>query len=96
MKYLVIFDGSFKMQSFHYRAGSPAPHIIREPVNCAYKSLSLSFRPYHSIETLEAALQEVETIPAYLPNCLQLQDVIAKAKKWLHEAEALQVINIPA
>lgn len=50
------------------------------------------FRPYHSMETVEAALQEVENIPAYLPNCLQLQDVITKAKKWLHEAEALQVI----
>lgn len=48
-------------------------------------------RPYHSIETLDAALQEVENIPAYLPNCLQLKDVFAKAKKWLHEAEALQV-----
>lgn len=43
------------------------------------------------METVEAALQEVENIPAYLPNCLQLQDVITKAKKWLHEAEALQV-----
>lgn len=43
------------------------------------------------METLEATLQEVENIPAYLPNCLQLQDVITKAKKWIHEAEALQV-----
>lgn len=48
-------------------------------------------RPYHCMETLDAALQEVENIPAYLPNCLQLKDVITKAKKWLHEAEALQV-----
>lgn len=48
-------------------------------------------RPCHSIDTLEAALQEVENIPAYLPNCLQLKDVVTKAKKWLHEAEALQV-----
>ncbi|KAM7422346.1 hypothetical protein PAMA_010418 [Pampus argenteus] len=48
-------------------------------------------RPYHGIETLNAALQEVENIPAYLPNCLQLKDVVAKAKKWLHEAEALQL-----
>uniref|UniRef100_A0A3B4Z210 [histone H3]-trimethyl-L-lysine(4) demethylase n=1 Tax=Stegastes partitus TaxID=144197 RepID=A0A3B4Z210_9TELE len=48
-------------------------------------------RPYHSIETLDAALQEVENIPAYLPNCLQLKDVISKAKKWLHEAETLQL-----
>ncbi|KAI3370217.1 hypothetical protein L3Q82_025000 [Scortum barcoo] len=48
-------------------------------------------RPPHSIETLDAALQEVENIPAYLPNCLELKDVITKAKKWLHEAEALQL-----
>lgn len=47
------------------------------------------------METLEAALQEVENIPAYLPNCLQLQDVIDKAKNWLQEAEALQVTHIP-
>lgn len=49
------------------------------------------YRPYHSFETLDTALQEVENIPAYLPNCLQLKDVVTKAKKWLHEAEALQV-----
>lgn len=48
-------------------------------------------RPCHSIDTLEAALQEVENIPAYLPNCLELKDVVTKAKKWLHEAETLQV-----
>uniref|UniRef100_A0A3Q1JVE1 [histone H3]-trimethyl-L-lysine(4) demethylase n=1 Tax=Anabas testudineus TaxID=64144 RepID=A0A3Q1JVE1_ANATE len=48
-------------------------------------------RPYHSLETLDTALQEVENIPAYLPNCLQLKDVVVKAKKWLHEAEALQL-----
>ncbi|KAE8277211.1 Lysine-specific demethylase 5B [Larimichthys crocea] len=30
-------------------------------------------RPYHCMETLDAALQEVENIPAYLPNCLQLR-----------------------
>lgn len=40
---------------------------------------------------LDAALQEVENIPAYLPNCLQLKDVVTKAKKWLNEAEMLQV-----
>lgn len=57
--------------------------------------VSLHLRPHHSMETLEAALQEVENIPAYLPNCLQLQDVIDKAKNWLQEAEALQVTHIP-
>uniref|UniRef100_A0A671YHZ2 [histone H3]-trimethyl-L-lysine(4) demethylase n=1 Tax=Sparus aurata TaxID=8175 RepID=A0A671YHZ2_SPAAU len=56
------------------------------------RALSLmEARPYHNMETLEAALQEVENIPAYLPNCLQLKDVVTKAKKWLHEAEALQL-----
>uniref|UniRef100_H3CNP2 [histone H3]-trimethyl-L-lysine(4) demethylase n=1 Tax=Tetraodon nigroviridis TaxID=99883 RepID=H3CNP2_TETNG len=39
----------------------------------------------------EAALLEVENIPAYLPNCLQLQDVVDKAKSWLQEAEAVQL-----
>ncbi|XP_012736578.2 lysine (K)-specific demethylase 5Ba [Fundulus heteroclitus] len=48
-------------------------------------------RPYPSIDTLDAALQEVENIPAYLPNCLQLKDVVTKAKKWLNEAEMLQM-----
>lgn len=48
------------------------------------------------METLVTALQEVENIPAYLPNCLQLQDVLDKAKDWLQEAEALQVTHIPA
>ncbi|XP_034022739.1 lysine (K)-specific demethylase 5Ba [Thalassophryne amazonica] len=56
------------------------------------KALSLmEARPYHSMETLEAALREVENIPAYLPNCLQLKDVVVKASEWLHEAEALQL-----
>uniref|UniRef100_A0A4W6FWV8 [histone H3]-trimethyl-L-lysine(4) demethylase n=1 Tax=Lates calcarifer TaxID=8187 RepID=A0A4W6FWV8_LATCA len=56
------------------------------------KVLSLiEARPYHSLETLDVALQEVENIPAYLPNCLQLKDVVTKAKKWLHEADALQL-----
>ena len=43
------------------------------------------------METLEEALQEVENIPAYLPNCMQLKDVVLKAKDWLQEVEALQV-----
>ncbi|XP_054640536.1 lysine (K)-specific demethylase 5Ba [Dunckerocampus dactyliophorus] len=47
--------------------------------------------PYRSIETLDAALQEIANIPAYLPNCLQLKDAVVKAKKWLNEAEALQL-----
>lgn len=39
-------------------------------------------------------MQEIENIPAYLPNCLQLQDVTTRAKDWLNEAEALQVTVI--
>lgn len=46
------------------------------------------------METLETALQEIDNIPAYLPNCLQLQDVITRAKDWLNDAEALQVTHI--
>lgn len=46
------------------------------------------------METLETALQEIDNIPAYLPNCLQLQDVVTRAKEWLNEAEALQVSRI--
>ncbi len=30
-------------------------------------------------------------IPAYLPNCLLLQDTVNRAKEWLQEAEDLQV-----
>ena len=48
-------------------------------------------RPFHSMETLEDALQEVENIPAFLPNCMQLKEVVLKAKDWLQEVEALQV-----
>uniref|UniRef100_A0A8C5HWG9 [histone H3]-trimethyl-L-lysine(4) demethylase n=1 Tax=Gouania willdenowi TaxID=441366 RepID=A0A8C5HWG9_GOUWI len=49
----------------------------------------LEASPHHSLETLDGALQEVENIPAYLPNCLQLKDVINEAKKWIHEADSL-------
>uniref|UniRef100_A0A8C5NF69 [histone H3]-trimethyl-L-lysine(4) demethylase n=1 Tax=Gouania willdenowi TaxID=441366 RepID=A0A8C5NF69_GOUWI len=51
----------------------------------------LEASPHHSLETLDGALQEVENIPAYLPNCLQLKDVINEAKKWIHEADSLQL-----
>ncbi|XP_077582101.1 lysine (K)-specific demethylase 5Ba isoform X1 [Stigmatopora nigra] len=47
--------------------------------------------PYHSVETLDAAVEEMENIPAYLPNCLQLKDTVVKAKEWLQEAEDLQL-----
>ncbi|CAB1353892.1 unnamed protein product, partial [Coregonus sp. 'balchen'] len=32
--------------------------------------------PRHCVETLVAALQEVDSIPAYLPNCLLLKDTL--------------------
>nr|XP_055039906.1 lysine (K)-specific demethylase 5Ba isoform X2 [Misgurnus anguillicaudatus] len=51
----------------------------------------LSARPRHSIETLEAAIQEVDGIPAYLPSCLQLKDCVSRAREWIKEADALQV-----
>ncbi|KAI7795195.1 lysine (K)-specific demethylase 5Ba [Triplophysa rosa] len=51
----------------------------------------LTARPRHSIETLEAAIQEVDGIPAYLPSCLQLTDCVSRAREWIQEADALQV-----
>uniref|UniRef100_A0A8C7J5R2 [histone H3]-trimethyl-L-lysine(4) demethylase n=1 Tax=Oncorhynchus kisutch TaxID=8019 RepID=A0A8C7J5R2_ONCKI len=56
------------------------------------RALSLmETRPCHCVETLEAALQEVASIPAYLPNCLLLKDTVDQAKDWLQEADTLQV-----
>uniref|UniRef100_A0A6Q2X9X9 [histone H3]-trimethyl-L-lysine(4) demethylase n=1 Tax=Esox lucius TaxID=8010 RepID=A0A6Q2X9X9_ESOLU len=53
------------------------------------RALSLmEARPHHCVETLEAALQEVESIPAYLPNCLLLKDTVDQAKDWLQEADS--------
>uniref|UniRef100_A0A8C7QGX7 [histone H3]-trimethyl-L-lysine(4) demethylase n=1 Tax=Oncorhynchus mykiss TaxID=8022 RepID=A0A8C7QGX7_ONCMY len=48
-------------------------------------------RPRHCVETLVEALQEVASIPAYLPNCLLLKDTVDQAKDWLQEAETLQL-----
>ncbi|KAG7218163.1 hypothetical protein INR49_007445 [Caranx melampygus] len=80
-------------QSDSAAAGSRSSLICDDYTRLRVWSLNLPslLRPYHSLETLDAALQEVENIPAYLPNCLQLKDVVTKAKKWLHEAEALQL-----
>ncbi|XP_012730996.2 lysine-specific demethylase 5B-B isoform X2 [Fundulus heteroclitus] len=50
----------------------------------------LKARPPHSMETLSAAAEKASVIPAYLPNCLLLQDTIRKAQEWLQEAEELQ------
>ncbi|XP_046881983.1 lysine (K)-specific demethylase 5Ba [Hypomesus transpacificus] len=56
------------------------------------RALSLmEARPHHCVKTLEAALLEVENIPAYLPNCLHMKDTVLTAKYWLQEAETLQL-----
>uniref|UniRef100_A0A8C6UUZ9 [histone H3]-trimethyl-L-lysine(4) demethylase n=1 Tax=Neogobius melanostomus TaxID=47308 RepID=A0A8C6UUZ9_9GOBI len=43
------------------------------------------------IEALDEALQEVDNIPAFLPNCLELKDTVERARSWVQEAEALQL-----
>uniref|UniRef100_A0A8C6US54 [histone H3]-trimethyl-L-lysine(4) demethylase n=1 Tax=Neogobius melanostomus TaxID=47308 RepID=A0A8C6US54_9GOBI len=48
-------------------------------------------RPFQSIEALDEALQEVDNIPAFLPNCLELKDTVERARSWVQEAEALQL-----
>ncbi|KAG7280489.1 hypothetical protein CRUP_022018 [Coryphaenoides rupestris] len=69
-----------------------APHSSVEKAMARLQELlTVSEQPFHSMETLEEALQEVENIPAYLPNCMQLKDFVLKAKDWLQEVEALQV-----
>ncbi|XP_062401149.1 lysine (K)-specific demethylase 5Ba isoform X1 [Sardina pilchardus] len=56
--------------------------------------LLLKSRPRQDLATLEAAVQEAESVPAFLPNCLQLKDAISKAKDWLQEADTLQLASI--
>ncbi|XP_057212242.1 lysine-specific demethylase 5B-B isoform X3 [Triplophysa rosa] len=51
----------------------------------------LKARPPESLETLCSQLTEVGGVPAYLPNCLLLQDTVNRAKEWLQEADDLQV-----
>uniref|UniRef100_A0A8B9LC40 [histone H3]-trimethyl-L-lysine(4) demethylase n=1 Tax=Astyanax mexicanus TaxID=7994 RepID=A0A8B9LC40_ASTMX len=50
----------------------------------------LTARPRCSLDSLETALQEVNSIHAYLPNCLQLKDSVSRAREWIREADALQ------
>ncbi|XP_060765954.1 lysine (K)-specific demethylase 5Ba isoform X3 [Neoarius graeffei] len=60
--------------------------------HCEEKAHSmLMARPHQNLEMLEAVLLEVNSIQAYLPNCLQLQDSIIRAREWIQEAEALQL-----
>ncbi|KAA0713965.1 Lysine-specific demethylase 5B-B [Triplophysa tibetana] len=51
----------------------------------------LKARPPESLETLCSQLTQVDGVPAYLPNCLLLQDTVNRAKEWLQEAGDLQV-----
>uniref|UniRef100_A0A8C1IRU7 [histone H3]-trimethyl-L-lysine(4) demethylase n=1 Tax=Cyprinus carpio TaxID=7962 RepID=A0A8C1IRU7_CYPCA len=51
----------------------------------------LKARPPESLETLSSMLTQIDGVPAYLPNCLLLQDTVNRAKEWLQEAEDLQV-----
>ncbi|TRZ00900.1 hypothetical protein DNTS_013064, partial [Danionella cerebrum] len=55
----------------------------------------LKTRQPETLETLQAMLTQVEGVPAYLPNCLLLQDSVNRAKEWLQEAEDLQVGQTP-
>uniref|UniRef100_A0A6Q2X4A9 [histone H3]-trimethyl-L-lysine(4) demethylase n=1 Tax=Esox lucius TaxID=8010 RepID=A0A6Q2X4A9_ESOLU len=56
-------------------------------------SRMLKARPPLSIQALSEAAENVAQIPAHLPNCLLLRDSISKAREWLQEAEALQVVK---
>ncbi|XP_039175006.1 lysine-specific demethylase 5B isoform X1 [Crotalus tigris] len=47
-------------------------------------------RPRQSLSSLEAAVKEIDVIPAYLPNGIALKDAVKKAKDWLQEVESLQ------
>uniref|UniRef100_A0A670ICT6 [histone H3]-trimethyl-L-lysine(4) demethylase n=1 Tax=Podarcis muralis TaxID=64176 RepID=A0A670ICT6_PODMU len=48
-------------------------------------------RPRQSLSSLEAAVKEIEEIPAYLPNGIALKEAVKKARDWLQEVEGLQV-----
>ncbi|XP_042317614.1 lysine-specific demethylase 5B isoform X1 [Sceloporus undulatus] len=47
-------------------------------------------RPRQTLNSLDAAVKEIEEIPAYLPNGVALKDAVKKAKDWLQEVEGLQ------
>ncbi|KAG9493201.1 lysine-specific demethylase 5B [Eleutherodactylus coqui] len=53
------------------------------------KSL-LKARPRHDLDTLTAALREVENVPAYLPSVESLKDAVQRAQEWLQKVETLQ------
>ncbi|KAH0619006.1 hypothetical protein JD844_018605 [Phrynosoma platyrhinos] len=47
-------------------------------------------RPRQTLSSLDAAVKEIEEIPAYLPNGVALKEAVKKAKDWLQEVEGLQ------
>uniref|UniRef100_A0A8C5EIR0 [histone H3]-trimethyl-L-lysine(4) demethylase n=1 Tax=Gouania willdenowi TaxID=441366 RepID=A0A8C5EIR0_GOUWI len=53
----------------------------------------LRARPPHSIQTLSAAVEKASGIPAFLPSCLLLKDIISRAQEWLQEAQELQELG---
>ncbi|XP_028308362.1 lysine-specific demethylase 5B-B isoform X2 [Gouania willdenowi] len=53
----------------------------------------LRARPPHSIQTLSAAVEKASGIPAFLPSCLLLKDIISRAQEWLQEAQELQELQ---
>ncbi|KAH0520054.1 Lysine-specific demethylase 5B [Microtus ochrogaster] len=55
------------------------------------KSL-LRARPRHSLSSLATAVKEIEEIPAYLPNGAVLKDSVQRARDWLQDVDALQVL----
>uniref|UniRef100_A0A4W5KKQ0 [histone H3]-trimethyl-L-lysine(4) demethylase n=1 Tax=Hucho hucho TaxID=62062 RepID=A0A4W5KKQ0_9TELE len=70
-----------------------APHALVERAMARLQELLTMSEHWEerALETLEAALQEVNSIPAYLPNCLLLKDTVDQAKDWLQEADTLQL-----
>ncbi|XP_075709612.1 lysine-specific demethylase 5B isoform X4 [Rhinoderma darwinii] len=50
----------------------------------------LKARPRHDLDTLTAALREVENVPAYLPSVESLKDAVQRAQEWLQKVETLQ------
>ncbi|XP_068125459.1 lysine-specific demethylase 5B [Hyperolius riggenbachi] len=50
----------------------------------------LKARPRQSLGSMTAALQEAESIPAYLPSVDSLKDAVQRAQEWLRKVETLQ------
>ncbi|XP_064473046.1 lysine-specific demethylase 5A-like isoform X2 [Ornithodoros turicata] len=50
----------------------------------------LQAKPRHSLESLEAIIQEASEIPVFLPNLAALKEAVRKAKEWSARAEDVQ------